>query len=154
MARPEVPRAPNRYMVSLDFSIIPAILIFLALIFAMNSILFRPILRIQEERLKRTSGLIEQSKRELEDQQNLFRDYEAKIRQARFEGYQLQEQIRGEAAKKRAETIEGARKDAEKMTEESKALIAAELKAAKEKMAAEARDLASRIAAMILQRSA
>ena len=139
-------------MVSLDYSIIPAILIFLVLIFALNSLLFKPILRIQEERVKRTSGLMEQSMREVEDQQRLFGEYEAKIKNARAEGYRLQDQIRGEAAKKRAETIEEARKSAEQKTEQSKSLIAAELKAAKEKMADEAGEIAGRITATILQR--
>ncbi len=139
-------------MVSLDYSIIPAILIFLLLIFALNSLLFRPILRIQEERVKRTSGLMEQSRREVEDQQTLFSEYEATIKNARAEGYRLQDQIRGEAAKKRAETIEQARKRAEQMTEQSKSQIAAEVKAAKEKMADEAGEIAGRITAMILQR--
>ncbi len=139
-------------MVSLDYSIIPAILIFLVLIFALNSLLFRPILRIQEERVKRTSGLMEQSRREVEDQQRLFGEYEAKIKNARAEGYRLQDQIRGEAAKKRAETIDEARKSAERVTEQSKSQIAAEVKAAKEKMADEAGEIAGRITAMILQR--
>ena len=139
-------------MVSLDYSIIPAILIFLVLIFALNSLLFRPILRIQEERVKRTSGLMEQSRREVEDQQRLFGEYEAKIKNARTEGYRLQDQIRGEAAKKRAETIDEARKSAERVTEQSKSQIAAEVKAAKEKMADEAGEIAGRITAMILQR--
>ena len=141
-------------MVSLDSSIIPAILIFLALIFALNTVLFKPILRIQEERLKRTSGLIEQSRRELENQENLFREYEAKIKQARAEGYRIQDKIRGDAAKKRTETIEEARKSAGRMAEQSKASLADEVRAAKDKMSADADDIASRIAAMILQRPA
>ncbi len=141
-------------MVSLDYSIIPAILIFLALIFALNSLLFRPILRIHEERAKRTSGLVELSRREVEAQQNLFREYEAKIRKARTEGYRLQDQIRSDAAKRRAEIIEQARRGAEKMIEQSKALIAAEAGVAKEMMAAEAGEIADRITALILQRPA
>jgi len=141
-------------MVSLDYSIIPAILIFLALIFALNSLLFRPILRVQEERMKRTSGLIEQSRKEVEAQQNLFREYEAKIRQARNDGYRLQDQIRGDAAKRRAEIIQQARGGAERMTEQSKALITAEAKAARDKMAAEVGEIADRITAMVLQRPA
>ncbi len=141
-------------MVSLDSSIIPAILIFLVLIFALNTVLFKPILRIQEERLKRTSGLIEQSRRELENQENLFREYEAKIKQARAEGYRMQDKIRGDAAKKRAETIEEARKSAGRMAEQSKASLAGEVRAAKDTMSAEADDIASRIAVMILQRPA
>ncbi len=141
-------------MVSLDYSIIPAIIIFLALIFVLNSLLFKPILQIQEERAKRTSGLIEQSRRELENQQDLFQEYESKIKQARAEGYRLQDQSRNEAAKRRTETIDGARKRADDMTEQSRATLAAELRAAKEQMTVEAGEIARRITAMILRRPA
>ncbi len=141
-------------MVSLDYSIIPAILIFLVLIFALNSLLFRPILKIQAERASRTSGLIEQSRAQLETQQNLFNEYEAKIRNARSEGYRLQDQVRSDASKKRAETIDAARRGAEELTGRSKVSIAADVRAAKEQMAAEAVEIAGRIAAMILQRPA
>ncbi len=141
-------------MVSLDYSIIPAILIFLVLVFALNILLFKPILKIQAERESRSSGLIDQCRKELQNQQNLFREYEAKIKQGRAEGYRLQDQLRGEAMKKRAEAIEAARNGAERMTEDARASIRNEVQAAKLQMAVEVREIARGIAAAILQRSA
>jgi F-type H+-transporting ATPase subunit b len=141
-------------MISLDYSIIPALLIFLMLVFALNILLFKPILKVQAERESRSSGLIEQSRRKLENQGKLFEEYEAKIKSARAEGYRLQEQVRAEAMKKRAEAIETARKSAERMIGESRASIQTEVQAAKSQMAAEAREIARGIAATILQRSA
>jgi F-type H+-transporting ATPase subunit b len=141
-------------MISLDYSVIPAILIFLTLIFALNYLLFKPIQRIQAERESRSSGLIAQSRRELETQQKLFREYEEKIKDARAEGYRIQDQWRTEAMKQRSGALEEARRGAEQMMEQSKASIGAELQAAKTQMAGEAQEIARGIAATILQRSA
>jgi F-type H+-transporting ATPase subunit b len=141
-------------MISLDSSIIPAILIFLALIFVLNHFLFKPLLKIQAERESRSAGLIARSRMELESQQDLFRQYEAKIKGARAEAYRYQEQLRGEALKKRSEDLDAAREAGERITEESRGSIQTEVRAAKEQMASEAREIARGIAAMILRRSA
>jgi F-type H+-transporting ATPase subunit b len=141
-------------MISLDSSIIPAILIFLALIFVLNHLLFKPLLMIQAQRESRSAGLIARSRMQLESQQDLFRQYEEKIKSARAEAYRHQEQRRGEALKKRAEALDAARKAGERMTEESRGSIRTEVQAAKEQMASEAREIALGIAATILRRSA
>jgi F-type H+-transporting ATPase subunit b len=141
-------------MISLDYSLIPAILIFLTLIFALNYLLFKPIQRVQAERESRTTGLIAQSRRELENQQKLFEEYEEKIRRARTEGYQIQEQWRADAMKKRSGALDEARGSAEQIIEQSRASISAEVQAAKTQLAGEAREIARGITATILQRSA
>ena len=141
-------------MISLDYSVIPAILIFLTLIFALNYLLFKPIQKVQAERASRSSGLIDQSRRELENQQKLFKQYEERIKHARAEGYKIQDQWRAEAMKKRSGAIEEARKSAEQVMEQSRASIRAELQAAKSQLAGEAQEIARGIAATILQRSA
>lgn len=141
-------------MISLDSSIIPAILIFLALIFTLNQLLFKPLLKIQAERESRSSGLMARSRHELEHQQDLFQKYEETIKGARTEGYRRVDQRRGEALGKRSEALDAARKAAERMTQESRESIQAEVQAAKTQMASEAREIARRIAATILRRTA
>ena len=141
-------------MISLDSSIIPALLIFLALIFVLNQLLFKPLLKVQAERESRSSGLIAQSRRELENQQDLFGRYEESIKAARAEGYRHLEIRRGEALKKRTEALDAARKSGDTLTQESRGSIRAEVQAAKELMDSETREIARRIAASILRRSA
>lgn len=141
-------------MVSLDLSIIPAILIFLTLVFALNSLLFKPIMKIQAERESRSSGLIDRTRKGLAEQEKLFREYEAKITQARSDGYRLRDQRRDDATRKRAESLDAARSSARGMTETAKKSIRLELEAAKSQMAAEAEDVAARIMKTVLRRSA
>ncbi len=140
-------------LISLDSSIIAAILIFLVLIFLLNRLLFQPLLRIQAERESRTTGLVAQARRSLDHHLELFDQYQATLKKARLEGYRRQEQVRSEALRKRAEILEAARKDAEHLTQQSRDTIQAQVKSAKEELGREAREIARGIAVTILQRS-
>ncbi len=141
-------------MVSLDYSIIPAILIFLSVIIALNYILFKPLMRVQAEREQRTTGIMETARKNLDHHLDLFNRYQETIKNGRLEGYRLQEQVRSEAMKKRAEALAEARNSAEKLVQESRATIQAQVQAAKKQLSAEAEEIARGIAATVMQRSA
>ena len=53
-------------MISIDWSLLPAILIFILTVVALNYLLFRPVTRIQAERAARTTGLMSRSRSDLE----------------------------------------------------------------------------------------
>lgn len=141
-------------MISLDSSILAAIAIFLVLIFALDRLLFRPLVAIQRERENRTTGLVARARKDLDHHSDLFNRYEATIRNARMEGYRRQEQVRAEALAKRAVALDGARKAAEKLLEQSRATIQTESETAREQLGREAEQIARGIAASILQRPA
>lgn len=141
-------------MVSLDYSLIPAIFIFLTVVIALNSLLFKPLMRIQAEREGRTTGVIEQARKKLSHQLDLFDRYQATIKNGRLEGYRLQEQSRSEAEKKRAEMLNLARQRAEALLQESRTSIQAQVQAAKQQLGREVQEMARGIAATVLQRSA
>jgi F-type H+-transporting ATPase subunit b len=141
-------------MISLDSSVIAAILIFLALIFSLNYLLFKPLVRIQSERESRTTGLITQARKNLDHHLELFNQYQAAIKNARMEGYQLQEQMRDKAMAKRAEAMAQARKSAESRMQEARASIQEQVRVAKEQLADDALGIARSIAANVLHKSA
>jgi F-type H+-transporting ATPase subunit b len=141
-------------MISLDYSTIPAILIFLTVIIALNYLLFKPLMKVQAEREERTTGLMEAARKNLDQHLGLFNRYQATIKNGRLEGYRLQEQVRSEAMKKRAEALSKARSSAEQLVQESRVSIEAQIRSAKEQLGAEAHEIARGIAANILQRSA
>lgn len=141
-------------MISLDGSIIPAVIIFLVLLTALNKILFQPLLRVQAEREKRTSGSMAETRARLEHGLKLFNGYQATIKNARMEAYRRQEQVRAEAMSRRAGALAQARVDGEKLIEEARGSIQAEIQAAKEKLDSDAREMAGGIAASILRRTA
>jgi F-type H+-transporting ATPase subunit b len=141
-------------MVSLDNSIFPAIVIFLLLIIVMNQLLYKPLMKVLAERENRTSGLVRQAQEDLNHHLGLFEKYQASIKNARMEGYRLQEQFRAEAQKKRAEVLAQSRANAEKLIKDSRDSLQSQIEAAKQQLTSEAQELAQRITATILGRSA
>jgi F-type H+-transporting ATPase subunit b len=141
-------------MVSLDWSIIPAIIIFLLLIFALNCLLFKPLQKIQAERESRTSGLMGEARARMSHQLDLMNEYQATIKNARMESYRRQEQLRNEAMKKRAEVLAKARTAGEQMIQDSRTSILSQVEAAKKQLDQEAQELARSITSAILGRSA
>jgi F-type H+-transporting ATPase subunit b len=141
-------------MVSLDASIIWAIIIFLLLIVALNQLLFKPLQKVLAERESRTSGLMNEARAKIDHQMGLLDKYQATIKNARMESYRQQEQLRNEALKKRAEVLANARTAGEQMIQDSRASILSQVESAKRQLDLEAKDLARGITAAILGRSA
>jgi len=141
-------------MISIDSSIIWAILIFLCVLAALNSLLFRPLLRVQGERESRTTGLMDRTRKQLDHHLDLFNRYQAALKNGRMEGYRRQEELRSEAVRRRAEALDHARKEAEQMITESRDWIHGEVDAAKDQLGRDVQDIARGIAASLLQRSA
>ena len=140
-------------MVSLDWSIVPAIIIFLLLIFALNQLLFKPLQKVQAERESRTSGLMNEAQAHMDYQLSLLNKYQATIKNARMEAYRHQEQLRNEALKKRAEVLVKARTAGEQMIQDSRASILSQVETAKRQLDQEAQELAKGITSAVLGRS-
>lgn len=139
-------------MISLDSSIIPAIILFLGLVYALDFILFRPLSEALTERWKRTSGAMIEAQAKMENQADLFSRYQASIKNARMEGYRRQEQLRKEALAKGSELLAQARSNSEILIRESRDSIQAQVEAAKRQLADEAGVLARTIASRVLER--
>src|SRR3989442_10841494 len=129
-----------------DYSLISVVVVFLILFAALNRVLFQPLFRIMEERVKRTTGVIEDSTKILERYTELLGQYEQSIRAARTEGYKIQEQIRGEAMKQATDQHHQARHQAEGLIQEAKQELHAQREQAKTALAGDATSVASLIA--------
>ncbi len=140
-------------LITLDSSILPAIIIFLSLLVALNYILFKPLARIQAERQARTTGLMAWVEEQLNNQLNLFNQYQAAIKNARIEGYKRQEQLRSEALQKAAKLLAEARELADSRVQEARESIQAQVEAAKLQLASEAQEIAKRISSRVLERA-
>jgi F0F1-type ATP synthase membrane subunit b/b' len=71
-----------------------------------------------------------------------------------MEGYRLQENLRAEALKKRAEVLAKSRTAAERLIHDSRDSIHAQVESAKQQLTFEAQEMAQKITATILGRSA
>lgn len=141
-------------MISLDGSIIAALVVFLATLVALNFLLFRPLLRVQAERERRTTGMTADSQNKLQESRALFERYAAAVKQARLDAYQRNEQLRAEAMSRRASALEGSRRKSEDLVAGSRESIRSQTAAAKELLEREAREIAGAIAAAVLQKPA
>jgi F-type H+-transporting ATPase subunit b len=141
-------------MINIDASIVAAIIIFLVLIAALNQLLFKPLLKIQAEREGRTTGLMSRAQDNLNHHLNLFNEYQASIKNARVEGYRRQEQLRAEALEKRTEMLAQSRTASERMIQDTRDSICAQVDTAKQQLTLDAQEMASRITSTILGRSA
>jgi F-type H+-transporting ATPase subunit b len=141
-------------MISLDGSVIPAIIIFLGLVVSLNYLLFQPLIRIQSQREKLTTGSMAESRMKLQQYVSQLDSYQAAIRNGRMETYRQQELIRSDAMKKRVDVLGRARTAAEGLVQESQEQLNAQVQAAKLELTTEARDLAIGIASAVLRRPA
>ena len=110
-------------------------------------------MRVQAERESRTSGLLLETQKKIDHHLDLFSSYQASLKNARMQGYRHQEQVRAQAMKKRAEGLESARLNAEKLIQDSRAAIQSQVVTAKEQLGRDAREIARSIVSTILQRS-
>ena len=141
-------------MISLDSSIIAAVVIFLSLLVSLNLLLFRPLLRVQAERERKTSGTVADSRKSLEHVSELFERYAAAIKQARVEVYRRHEQLRADALGLRAAKLEAARRSAESLVHEARDSVREQAGAARELLEREAGEMAGTIASTVLQKPA
>jgi F-type H+-transporting ATPase subunit b len=140
-------------MINLDSSIVPAIVIFLVLIVALNKLLFKPLMKVQAERESRTTGLMRQTQENLNHHLSLLGKYQESIKNARMEGYRRQEQPRAEALKQRAEVLAQSRTAAERLIVDSRESIRAQVETEKQLLTLDAQEIAGSITATILGRS-
>ena len=141
-------------MINIDWTIIPAIVVFILTIVALNYLLFKPVLRVQEEREGRTTGLMARTRQDVDHQLRLFDQYQATLKNARIEGYRQIEKARSEALRYRSELLEQGRNSADQMIREARDSIQDQVASAKASLEIEARDIANSITSVILQRSA
>jgi len=107
----------------MGIDIVPGLLvvqgfIFLLVLWFLNKILFKPILKILQERDERTEGFLNQADQVGEKAEETLERYNEKFRQARKEALELKRKIILEGVGKREAVIDKARKEAQGFLEE------------------------------------
>ena len=118
----------------------------------LNRTLLRPINKVLAEREKRVQGAMNEATDFSRQRDEKMGQYQAEVRKARTEGYQLLEQGRAEAVKEKEDKINGAKKElSDWLATEIAATKAQEQKVMSE-LEAEASSVGNLIAAQILKR--
>lgn len=127
--------------------------IFLFTLLCLNRILFRPAVRVIEERQKLTAGRLEEADQLLRRCEQLAQEYETRIRDEKFQNYRAQDERRGEALGRRAEMLAETRKQADRMIADARSDVALQLEKVKAGLQREAREIASAITSRLLGRN-
>src|SRR4029434_1095727 len=104
-------------MISLDYSVVYQIVLFLIVWFILSKVLFRPYLGLLEERERRTLGTQHDSTDLEHEGARLRAQYEEQISHAQPAGYAAKEAILQEARQQRERVLNQAREEAMGMLE-------------------------------------
>jgi F-type H+-transporting ATPase subunit b len=140
-------------MVSIDSTLFIQIVNFLLLIYILNVLLYKPILRILDERKKRLQGSEDEIKVLHQTIEQKTAEYEGKIRQAKLEAMNQRNDIQKEGAEEGKKIIDGAKEDIAKMMQDFKVKMAGEMDEARLVLNTQSRAISLEIAEKVLGRS-
>lgn len=139
-------------MISIDFSLVVQIALFLVLWSILRRILFGPVGRLMAERERRTEGTHAEARSMMEEGKELQARYDAAIATARVEGEAVKSEIREEALKARNAVVSQGREAAARRIQEMREEVRRELEAARGVAAQDAETLARQMAEKVLGR--
>jgi F-type H+-transporting ATPase subunit b len=140
-------------MISLDYSVVYQIVIFLLLWIILSKLLFRPYLNLLDQRERRTTGAQHDSTDLQYEGARLRAQYEEKIAQAQAAGYAAKEAILQEARQQREKVLTQVREDTMRMLEEVRRELASQMQRERQVVADEVRTIAQEMASKILGRN-
>jgi len=139
-------------LIEINFTLIIQMINFFLLIFILNKILYKPILKILEEREQRIEGQQQQAKKIIEDGQVILTDYNKKLYDAKIDAMNTKNAARNEASEQANGIIEDSRKKSEEIITRMQQEMASELTQAKKELDPELSVMAATIAQQILGR--
>ncbi len=139
-------------MIELDYTVVIQIIAFLVLWFLLSRLLFRPFLRLLEERERRTEGVKTETASLIDEAERMRAEYESGIKSAWDEGLALKEKIIGEGRQERERLLILAKEETARLIDTVRAEIRREMQKGKEMAAREAQGIARQMEEKILER--
>ncbi len=138
--------------VDVDFSFLVQLLLFGAFIVFLKPIVFDPMLRLFEERERRTEG-VRQRAREMDAKAAaFFQKYEAAMEEVRRGAAKDRERLRADTAKLEAKILDEAKHESERILDEGRRTITSEVERLRKELDAARPALAAQIASKLLGR--
>ena len=135
-----------------DGTILIHIAIIITMVFVLNRLLFKPVLRTLSEREARTHGRSDEARETVRKVGESLSRYENSLRQARAEGYGLLEQRQSEANGERQRKVAEVRREVEEQLGSEKSEIQAQAESARATLLGEAERVATEIKEQVLRR--
>jgi F-type H+-transporting ATPase subunit b len=137
---------------ALDISTLAQLALFGVFVTLLKPLLFDPLLKVFEEREKRTEGAKLEARQMDEEAGELLKKYEAELAKVRREAGLERERLRAQTAKVEAKIMEEARAETAKIIEQGQARIRTEVEQLRRELEKSKPELARQIAARILER--
>jgi F-type H+-transporting ATPase subunit b len=139
-------------LIELNFTFFIQVINFFLIIFILNELLYKPILKILEERDERIGGGHQKAKKFMDDAQAILADYNQKLHNAKIDTLNKKNVDRSAASEQANAIIDEARKKAEAIIEQIQQEMAHEMEQAKKELEPELGVMAATIAQQILGR--
>ncbi|MGC9324511.1 MAG: F0F1 ATP synthase subunit B [Desulfomonilia bacterium] len=139
-------------MIELNWTFFVQVVNFLILMFILNKILYKPILKVLDERDERIVGGQQKAKKLTDERENLFREYNQKLYAAKVEAMNIKNASRNQAVEQANAIIEEARKKADEIIIQMQQDMSQEIARVKKELEPELGIMAATIAQQILGR--
>ena len=133
--------------------LVALIVLFVLLIAPANALVFKPLLRVLDEREARTVGTRSKAERLEQEAAAILLRYETAVRETRDEGERSRRTLLSEVRSEAQREIAAARRDAEGQFERARGEIDAALESARSSLRGEAQELARQAASQVLGRA-
>ena len=138
--------------VDFDLSFVAQCLLFTFFVVLLKPLLFDPLMKVFEEREKRTEGAKAEAREMDKQAADLLTEYEAELDKVRREASRERDELRAETAKLEAKIMAEARAESAKILETGKSKIAAEVEVLRAELDKATPALAAEIASRVLGR--
>jgi F-type H+-transporting ATPase subunit b len=136
----------------IDRTFILMMVVFAFLVLALKPLMFDPVLKIFEEREKRTEGAKAEARALQEKAGQLLRRYEQELEKVNQVAAEERERLRTETAKLEAQILDEARSSAARIGEEGRKKIETEVSAIRFDLGRQSAEIAREIASRVLGR--
>ncbi|MDH4227244.1 MAG: hypothetical protein OEV59_05775 [Deltaproteobacteria bacterium] len=140
-------------MIDIDVSLIVQFVAFIVLMFVLNGVLFQPVMRVLEERKKRTEGAVAAAIATEADVTKGHKDYELKLKEAAIKAQEERNAVRIAASKVEAELLDKAKKAAQEEILRQRVELASNKDAAVKTLKDETKSFSKSIAEKLLDRN-
>ncbi|MBI5014746.1 MAG: ATP synthase F0 subunit B [Deltaproteobacteria bacterium] len=140
-------------MISLNITLLIQIAIFLTLMILLNQILFKPMVRVLENRKAWTEGRRKAAAEAAGEAEAIWAEYQKRLQEARADADRVKSELIRQGDAERQRVVDAAAAQAEKTVAEVRAQVRAEVLEARKILEVEARALATTAAQAILGRS-
>lgn len=140
-------------MININATLLVQLVNFLLLMYLLNRILFRPMLRVLEERRERTEGRRKKAAQLDSESQAIWDDYQKRIQAAKADADRTRTQLIRQGEAERERLLAAATAQSDKAVAQVRARLRGEAEEARRSLRAQAAQLAESVAQRILGRT-